>query len=92
MTSFEEFPTFEFQNLLENDDFIPEWSVSDEELIRLADISERQSETAKKQSRFVKLSDKDLTDIVSSAEANGTKRNTKWIINTIEGKFCSWNY
>ena len=37
--------------------------------------------------RFALLTDEDLTTIISSAEAKGTKKNTKWIVATIEGKY-----
>ena len=37
--------------------------------------------------RFALLTDEDLTTIISSAEAKGTTKNTKWIVATIEGKY-----
>ena len=37
--------------------------------------------------RFALLTDEDLTTIISSAEAKGTKKNTNWIVTTIEGKY-----
>ena len=40
-----------------------------------------------KNARFALLRDEELTTIISSTEAKGTKKNTKWIIATIEGKY-----
>ena len=37
--------------------------------------------------RLALLTDEDLTTILSSAEAKGTKKNTKWTVGTIEGKY-----
>ena len=37
--------------------------------------------------RFALLTDEDLTTIISSAEAKGTKKNTRLIVTTIEGKY-----
>ena len=47
-------------------------------------IEKENQETEK--SRFVTMNEDDLLRIVTDAEAKGTKRNTKWIVNTIEGK------
>ena len=40
-----------------------------------------------KNARFALLTDEDLTTIISSAEAKRTKKNTKWIVGTVEGKY-----
>ncbi|KAK3755966.1 hypothetical protein QZH41_005450 [Actinostola sp. cb2023] len=67
--------------------------ITDEELIAHAETAEKTQEhvennnKAAKESekpRFAILTDEDLTTIISSAEAKGTKKNTKWIVNTIE--------
>ena len=61
---------------------------SDEELFTQTEIVEQKIklEEIEEKIRFVALTDEELTDIIGSAQAKGTKRNTKWIVNTVEGK------
>ena len=60
--------------------------ISDENLVYQAEEIEKQ---VAEKSRFVILQDDDLKELVASAEAKGTKRNTKWVIKTIEGSYKS---
>ena len=55
----------------------------------VTNLPECQPQTLKqpKNARFALLTDEDLTTIISSAEVKGTKKNTKWIVATIEGKY-----
>ena len=58
--------------------------VTDEELLQQANEAE---EAELNKDRFTLLSEEELVNLISSAEAKGTKRATKWIVNVIEGKF-----
>ena len=58
--------------------------VTDEELLQQADEAE---EAEFNKERFTLLSEEELDNLISSAEAKGTKRATKWIVKVIEGKF-----
>ena len=74
--------------------------VSDGEIISCVETIEKEQESVRnlpecrpqtlkqpENARFALLTDEDLTTIISSAEAKGTKKNTKWIVATIEGKY-----
>ena len=77
-------PVFDL-NLFDFENYIPEWgNVSDQELVGHV---ERFEEKEKKNSRFAALNDSELQEIVADAEAKGTKRNTKWVVKTFEGKY-----
>lgn len=94
-------PNFELGDLKMFDSVSPDWmDITDDELISHVETVEKTLENrvennnkAAKESekpdrdRFVLLTDEDLTTIISSAEAKGTKKNTKWIVSTIEGKY-----
>ena len=70
---------FDFEN------YIPEWgNVSDQELVGHVEQFE---EKEKENSRFAALNDSELQENVADAEARGTKRNTKWVVKTFEGKY-----
>ena len=96
------FPNFELGDLINFDSVLPDWmDITDDELIAHAETAEKTQEhvennnKAAKESekpRFAILTDEDLTTIISSAEAKGTKKNTKWIVNTIEGKYFQIKY
>ena len=73
-----DFPSFEINFSNEN------W-INDDELVSEVQKIEKENQETEK-SRFVTLNEDDLLRIVTDAEAKGTKRNTKWIVNTIEGK------
>ena len=60
--------------------------ISDEELLQQVKEMEGPEKTGENP-RFAVLQESDLREIVSGAEAKSTKRNTKWVIKTIEGKF-----
>ena len=59
---------------------------TDSELIACADKVEKGGKTSGVQSRFVTLEQKDLIEIISDAQAKSTKKATKWIVKTLEGK------
>ena len=59
--------------------------ISDEQLLQQIHKMEGQQKTGDNP-RFVALQESDLREIVAGAEAKSTKRNTKWVIKTIEGK------
>ena len=72
--------------------------ITDEEIVRCVETIEKEQESITnppecrpqrkpENARFALLTDEDLTTILSSAEAKGTKKNTKWIVGTIEGKY-----
>ena len=74
--------------------------ISDGEIISCVETIEKEQESVRnlpecrpqtlkrpKNACFALLTDEDLTTIISSAEAKGTKKNTKWIVATIEGKY-----
>ena len=93
----------EFVSDLITDDDITNIShnISDEEILSCLKTIEKEQESVTnppecrpqilkqpENVRFALLSDEDLiTTIISSAEAKGTKKNTKWIVATIEGKY-----
>jgi len=62
--------------------------ISDEELLAQAERVEntQEKEQNKTKFRFAELGDNDLCNIVASAEAKGTKKNTRWAMKTVEGK------
>ena len=73
--------------------------MSDEEIISCVETIEKEQDRVTNRSEcrpqtlkqpengsFGLLTDEDLTAIISSAEAKGTKKNTKWIVGTIVGK------
>lgn len=75
-------------------------NISDEEILSCVKTIEKEQESVTnppecrpqtlkqpENARFALLTDEDLTTIISSAEAKGTKKNTKWIVATIEGKY-----
>ena len=81
-------------------DIFSEFHVTDEEIINCLETVEKKQENAinstnmpekaiekRENTRFALLTDEDLTTIISSAEAKGSKKNTKWIVGTIEGKY-----
>ena len=93
MDGFSFLPTFDFS-------FLDDFEVSDEEMLNLVTAGETpeeeqvtqnltkiQNNAETRETRFALLTEEDLTAIVSDAEAKGTKKNTKWIINTIEGQY-----
>jgi len=47
---------------------------------------ERVEQEARQTSRFMTCDEADLNKLFESANAKGTKRNTKWAIKLIEGK------
>ena len=61
--------------------------ISDEQLLQHVHEMEGQQKTGENPC-FVALQESDLREIVAGAEAKSTKRNTKWVIKTIEGKIC----
>ncbi|XP_031566888.1 uncharacterized protein LOC116301864 [Actinia tenebrosa] len=71
----EEEPNFEF-NLAD--------SLADEYLVLEA---EKIEEDVKNSSRFASCEEKDLNELVSSANAKGTKRNTKWVLKLLQ-EYC----
>ena len=84
-------PNFELDEIKE-DSFWPDWmdDIPDDQLIHEAETAEQEIEYKAKEretSRFATLTDDDLTRIISNAEAKGTKKNTKWIVNLIQGKY-----
>ena len=74
-------------------------NISDEEILSCVKTIEKEQESVTnppecrpetkqpENPRFALLTDEDLTTLISSAEAKGTKKNTKWIVATIEGKY-----
>ena len=92
MDDFDNFPNFDLGDL---PNFESNFDLTDEELTNYVqaaeeDIDNNNKKPAAKEcenARFALLSDEDLTSIISSAEAKGTKKNTKWIVSTIEGKY-----
>ena len=91
------FPNFDiFRDFMTEDDITNiSDDISDEEIISCMETIEKEQDppkcrpqTSKKpeNARFALLTDEDLTTIITSAEAKGTKKNTKWIVSTIEGK------
>ena len=76
-------PVFDL-NLFDFENYIPEWgNISDQELVGHVERFEEEKE----HSRFAALNDSELQEIVADAEAKGTKRNTKWVVKTFEGKY-----
>ena len=74
--------------------------ISDGEIISCVETIEKEQESVTnlpecrpqtlkqpENARFALLTDEDLTTIISSAEAKGTKKNTRLIVTTIEGKY-----
>ena len=72
--------------------------ISDEEIVHFVETIEKEQESVTNppecrrqrkpgNARFALLADEDLTTILSYAEAKGAKKNTKWIVGTIEGKY-----
>ena len=63
--------------------------VTDEELLQQTEEAEQAEEAENNEVpvRFTLMSEQDLDDLISSAEAKGTKRATKWIVKVIKGKF-----
>ena len=83
-----DFPAFPTFNL----DFFNANTLNDDELLNEVEKIESvqpevNPDSAKSAARFATLNEKDLGEIVTNAEAKGTKRNTKWIVSTIEGNF-----
>ena len=77
-----DFPSFDLNCF---DSYIPDWATdnecSDAELIACLNKVE---DTNK--SRFASLKDEELVSIISNAQASGTKKTTKWVVKTFEGK------
>ena len=73
----EEIPNFDFGLDLFSDR-------SDDDLLQ--DEQLQVEENIDEIGRFAVLQDNELNDILSGAEAKSTKKNTKWVIKTIEGK------
>ena len=86
----EEFPTFALNfDFNCNENYIANWSkepeCSDAELLACLEVVEKTE--AEKASRFAILNSDELQEIVSNAEAKGSKRNTKWFVKMFEGKY-----
>ena len=74
-------------------------TISDEEIAHCVETIEKEQERPvtnppacwrqrkPENARFAFLADEDLTTILSNVEAKRTKKNTKWIVGTIEGKY-----
>lgn len=75
----EENPNFDIEDFY---CLVPDW-VNDDDLMK--ELEKLENPTLAE--RYVSLTDKQLDEIVCDAEAKGTKRNTKWIVKTIEGKY-----
>ena len=75
----EDFPNFDL-NLGES--FFSE--KEDEELVLEVEKLEQETE---KSTRFRRYEESDLNQLVVNADAKGTKRNTKWVIKLLEGKY-----
>ena len=67
-----------------NFDFDFDDILTDEDLV--SEVPKVEEDEEKKKSRFASFSDKDLTGIISNAEAKGTKKNPTWVLKTIRGK------
>ena len=86
----EEFPSFALNfDFNCNENYIPNWNkepeCSDAELLACLEVVEKTE--AEKASRFATLNSDELQEIVSNAEAKGSKRNTKWFVKMFEGKY-----
>ena len=84
----DEEPVFDL-NLDAFESYIPDWGkerkCSDAELVAFAEVVE--AAEAEKSGCFTTLSSNELHEIVTNAEARGTKRNTKWFMKMFEGKY-----
>ena len=101
-TTLQFFPNFnldKFSDFKTNDDITDiSDDIIDEEIVRCVETIEKEQESVtnppecrpqrkSENARFALLTDEDLTTILSSAEAKGTKKNKKWIVGSIEGKY-----
>lgn len=81
-------PDLNVVHFIFSDDSLPEWEnelgVSETDLVSCAEAVE--NEAIEKSTRFPKLSQYDLQNIVTNTESKGSKRNTKWFVKLFEGK------
>ena len=94
------FPNFNLFSDFKTDDDITgiRDDITDEEIVHCVETIEKEQESVTnppecrrqrkpENARFALLADEDLTTILSSEEAKTAKKNTKWIVGTIEGKY-----
>lgn len=67
---------------------MPEWANEslEEELVKAVDEYEAEQKKENRKSRFVRVQNSQLSQIIEQSQSSATKRNTKWVINIFEGK------